>query len=44
MNYWDEFINRYNDDMPYRPLSVILEAFYYFSNNQVHKSDELMCK
>ena len=26
---WYEFIDKYKDEIPYKPLSVILEAFYW---------------
>ena len=27
---WYKFINDYVDSIPYKPLSVILEAFYWY--------------
>jgi hypothetical protein len=28
---WYEFIDEFGNEIPYKPLSVILEAFYWFS-------------
>lgn len=27
---WYEFIDNYEEQMPYKPISVILEAFYWY--------------
>ncbi len=42
--YWNEFINRYNDKIPYTTLSIMLEAYYYYIANKVRKADDLMGK
>lgn len=35
---WYEFIDEYKDQIPYKPLSIILEAFYWYI--QMESSDE----
>ena len=29
-SHWYKFIGEYKDQIPYKPLSVILEAFYWY--------------
>lgn len=42
--YWEEFIIRYKEIIPYRSLSEILKAFYYFSSlgHSLESVDEIM--
>lgn len=41
--YWDSFIERYKDSIPYKSIGVILQAFWFFCNdNNQDNSDELM--
>jgi hypothetical protein len=35
---WYEFIDEFGNEIPYKPLSVILEAFYWF--NQIASTDD----
>ena len=41
-----DFIAKYRDTIPYKPLIVILESFFEFSNYNDKKADDLMdyCK
>lgn len=36
--YWDSFIERYKNQIPTKPLSLILEAFYSFCKE--HRLDK----
>jgi hypothetical protein len=40
--YWDDFIKRYNNTIPYKPLDVILEAFWNYCKGNKESSDKLM--
>jgi hypothetical protein len=42
--YWNNFIERYKDKIPYTTLSVILEAYYFFIAKKTEKADDLMGK
>jgi hypothetical protein len=35
---WYEFIDEYMEEIPYKPLSVILEAFYWY-NQMIGSTD-----
>ena len=42
--YWNAFIERYKDKIPYTTLSMMLEAYYYFIAGKTEKSDDIMSK
>lgn len=41
---WYKFLKEYKDQIPYKPLSVILEAFYWYlqidtTNDYIYKTN-----
>jgi hypothetical protein len=39
---WYEFLDEFKNEIPYRPLSVILEAFYWY--HQMRGTDDIAFK
>jgi hypothetical protein len=40
--YWDSFLKKYSKYCVGRPLSQILEAFWYYCDQQIAKTDKIM--
>ncbi len=42
MTYWDSFMVEFKEKIPYRSIYQILEAFWYYCNNDKEKAIDIM--
>jgi hypothetical protein len=42
--YWQNFIKKYKEQIPYTTLRITLEAFYHYCNGDEPKCSDLMGK